>query len=142
MPQDLVELFGDPLYAYFGTQNNGLANIGQEAILSHITINSSAEDFTPIDSDFVTTPMDPTIWERAALAPASVVQITDAEAFWLTWTMPDQGFKVQWSPAIEGEWVTPDPALPTPTVVGTTRRVLVPKEGLPMPNCFFRLIKP
>jgi hypothetical protein len=142
MSAESAALFANPLYAYFGVQPNSAANCGQAATFSRIQISGDPGSITPIDETFSGDVLDTTIWEKAAEDATGLVLVSDAAAGWLSWTLPDKGFQVQWSPTLSsGSWVVPDPALPAAFLNNGVKTILVPKEGLPQPNCFFRLSK-
>jgi hypothetical protein len=141
MPTESMALFVNPLYAYFGIDPNSLDNLGQSALFTHITITGDPFDVTPIDETFSAPALDPAIWEYAAEDKSGILLVSDASAGWLSWTLPDLGFHAQVSPTVDAGWVAPEPALPTPFLNNGVKTILVPKDGLPQPNCFFRLLK-
>jgi len=131
-------MFAGPLYAYFGIQPNNPANIGLAATLGRVQI-SGVE--TPIDESFTTSPLDPQIWAVSAQDPTGVIPITPDALFWLNWTVPDVGYRLQSAPGVTGPWA--DLALTVPQL-GGRKRTVVNASDLPVSatgNYFFRLGK-
>jgi len=138
MPPEAVPLFAGPLSAYFGIQPNNPANIGLAATLGRVQISGVA---TPIDESFTTSPLDPQTWQVNAQDPTGVIPVTPDALFWLNWTVPDVGYKLQSAPGVTGPWA--DLALTVPQL-GNRKRTVVNASDLPVSasgNHFFRLSK-
>lgn len=140
MPPDAVTLFSGPAYAYFGVQPNQPANIGQAATFGRFQISGLP---SPIDETFTTATLNSSIWQVIAEDAAGVLSIPPDSAFWLIWTLPDQGFGVQWSEAIADDFWLDLPV--SGSQIGNRRAAQVLKSQLPVSftdNYFFRLAKP
>jgi hypothetical protein len=140
MPPEAVSLFSGSLYAYFGMQPNSVANIGLAGTLGHIQITGVA---TPIDEGFATATLDPSIWEVSAENPPGVVPVPPDALFWLNWTLPDVGFRLQTTFNLSNSNMWSDLAISS-TQIGPRKRILVLPSSLPASdtgNYFFRLIK-
>ena len=139
MPAEAAALFADPVYAYFGIQPNGTANIGQSAALSRIQITGVP---TPLDDTFSGETLDTAKWQAVAADASGVVQVPQSAAYWLKWTAPATGYGVQSSPSLApASWT--DPGLANVIQIGTQKAVVVPSASLPSTaGGFFRLIKP
>jgi len=91
---ETAALFAGPLYAYFGIVPQALTNIGLGATFSNVSISGVAK---PISESFGSL-VDPAILEESAANPAAVLQVIPAETpFWVRWTVPDSGYKLQQS---------------------------------------------
>ena len=138
MPAEAVSMFAGPLYTYFGIQPNNANNIGLGATLGRVQITGVA---TPIDETFATSPLDPQIWQVVALDAAGVIPVTPDALFWVNWTLPDVGYKLQSAPALTGPWA--DLTVPVPQL-GNRKRALLDSSDLPPSergHYFFRLSK-
>ena len=138
MPAAAVPLFSGPLYAYFGIQPNNPNNIGLAGTLGHVQIVGVA---SPIDESFATPALDSGVWQVVAQDPAGVIPVPPDALFWLTWTVPDVGFRLQTSFTLPGGWSD----LPLfNNQLGNRKRTLVYQSSLPTSSTgsyFFRLVK-
>jgi len=139
MPAEAAALFADPVYAYFGIQPNGSANIGQSATLSRIQITGV---LTPLDDTFSGETLDTAKWQIVAADASGVVQVPPNSVYWLKWTAPALGYGLQSAPSlVPGSWT--DPGLVNVVQIGSQKAVVVPSSSLPSATGgFFRLIKP
>ncbi len=117
-----------------------IAGIGavRSRYLGPVQISGTA---APIDESFTTSPLDPQIWQISAQDPAGVIPVTPDALFWLSWTVPDVGYKLQSAPGVSGQWA--DLALTVPQL-GNRKRAVVNASDLPVGgsgNYFFRLGK-
>ena len=138
MPSEALSMFNGPLYAYFGIQPNNPNNIGLAATIGRVQISGVS---TPIDDSFTTTPLDSQLWQVVAQDAAGVIPVTPDALFWLNWTVPDVGYKLQSAPGLTGPWT--DLTLTVPQLGNRKRRLLYPSD-LPASdtgNHFFRLSK-
>lgn len=136
----IQSLFGNPLSAYFGNQQNGAGNAGQSSTYSRVTI-SGVSGSPEIDDTFPPTGLDTNLWKVVCREPSDVFVMGPEDKFWLSWTLPDTGFTVQSSPNLAaGSWV--DPSLTNVVYTTLGNRVLVPQAALPSAGRgFFRLVK-
>jgi hypothetical protein len=140
MLQETANLFSGPLYAYIGTVPSLIENIGLGATFSNIAITGVAN---PISESF-TAPMDPAILEISASNPAGVLQIIPAQTpFWLRWTVPDTGYKLQQSPTLTATPPWQDSPAASSLLLRGEKWRLINVTDLLNPNAaFFRLHKP
>ena len=92
MPPDAVTLFNGPAYAYFGVQPNQQTSIGQAAVFGHIQISGVS---SPIDRNFPNPTLDSGTWEISAEDPLGFAVAAPDALFWLAWTFPDTGYRLQ-----------------------------------------------
>lgn len=137
MPAAAAELFTEPLYAYFGTQPNQMANIGQAATFSRLAITGVP---TPLQDTFGGDALDTASWAVVAADAPGLTVVPPSSRYWLVWPAPSTGFVVQSASAL-GTWT--DPALTGVYQIAAEKRALVPAEKLPSAATgFFRLVKP
>lgn len=115
LPNDPAWLadFANPLTIDFGTAPNNTGGFGQFIDLNSLTI-SNVVDGTEFD-DFTTDDvLNTALWNPnfsydAANAnnSGSVFQVSTNTPFWLTWTIPDDGFVLATSASLNGAWYTP-----------------------------------
>lgn len=126
--------------AYFGIQPNQLANIGQSATLSEITIIDGGtialtEKFETVDD---VQGVDPDRWLVEASREA--VWVINSEAsYWVNWTLPAPGFELFSSKRLgsDDEWTQ---VFPVPAQIGAMRTVLMQGDDLPADDeAYFRL---
>jgi hypothetical protein len=147
LPSEAAALFAGPLRAYFGIQPNQATNINESALFSNVSITGGVqtpivENFTGTTNETQTVPdLNPEIWERAAQDPAGVVLVPPTATWWVTWTVPAQGYKLQESSTLApGSWT--DVTVPA-TQLGKSVRALISPAAVPETNyAFFRLVKP
>lgn len=137
---ETAALFTGPLYAYFGTVPSLVSNIGLGATFSNISITGVAN---PINESF-TSPIDPALLEESATNPAAVIQVIPSETpFWLRWTVPDSGYKLQQSATLTAAPAWADyPAGESFVLRGEKWKLLSRTDLLNPANCYFRLFKP
>lgn len=144
LPDADAMLFNNPLSVYFGNQQNGDGNAGQAATYSRVQVKgvtSSPEiDETFVRPDLNADPLNP-IWQVVGDVPNCVFIVRPDHKYWVNWTIPDSGFKLQMSPTVgPGNWVESGLTNIVNTTVGN--RVLVPLTNLPAADAgFFRMIK-
>jgi hypothetical protein len=150
LPPDAAALFAGGVTVYVGAQANSGGNLGQTVVVSKFEIVSG--DQLLLDDDFPTLlSLEGSNWQVAA-GTAGGVQLAGFDSlFWLSWTIPDSGYFLQWTAnlADSSSWAA---AGWTPPLIGSTKRILLhrytdfPLAGIfyvPDPNrTFFRLIKP
>lgn len=142
MPLADAEKFepGSFMSAYFGIQPNQLANIGQSATISEITIIDGgtialSDKFEMVDE---TQGVSLDNWTVEANREALWVINSDA-AYWVNWTLPAPNFELFTSKSLgsDDEWTL---AFPIPAQIGAMRTVLMQGEDLPADDeTYFRL---
>jgi hypothetical protein len=159
--------FANPLVAYFGLQPNSTAGYGEYEDWASISVTGVAgvnenDNFTTDSS------LNSGVWTTScSAAPSSVVLVTSATPYWVSWTLPDSGFVdgsglgylAVATNLIAGPWVVPEYYnnyndglnLPGTTRQGNMKWTLIPSTCLPTvdgqpqsgqklsPNAFFRL---
>lgn len=137
---ETAALFAGPLYAYFGTVPQSLDNIGLGATFSNISITGVA---APISESF-TSPLDPALLEESGINPPAILQIIPSETpFWLRWTVPDSGYKLQQSATLTATPAWQDYVSTDALLLRGEKWKLVPKTDMLSPKAgFFRLLKP
>jgi hypothetical protein len=141
LPPDALTLFSGPAYAYFGIQPNQLTSIGQSATFARLSISGVS---TPIDDAFRGPALDSATWEVVAENTAGIVAIPPDAPFWLTWTLPDRDFILQYAEDLAFDPIGWSDLALTTLQIGDLRRGLVLRSQLPpgfTENYFFRLIK-
>lgn len=139
MPPDAVTLFNGPAYAYFGVQPNQQTSIGQAAVFGHIQISGVS---SPIDETFPNPTLDSGTWEISAEDPLGFAVAAPDALFWLAWTLPDTGYRLQITDdlGVTG-WADFSPAKGQ---IGDFRRSVVRQSNLPTSgtgNYFFELLR-
>ena len=137
---ETAALFSGPLYAYFGTVPQSMANIGLGATFSNITISGVP---SPISENF-TTLVDPSILEKSASNGAAVLQVIPSETpFWLHWTVPDSGYKLQHSATLTATPIWQDLGMTNTFLLAGEKWKLLNTKELANPRVgFYRLLKP
>jgi hypothetical protein len=137
---ETAALFAGPLYAYFGTVPQSMANIGLGATFSNITISGVP---SPISENF-TTLVDPSILEKSASNGAAVLQVIPSETpFWLHWTVPDSGYKLQHSATLTATPIWQDLGMTDTFLLAGEKWKLLNTKELANPRVgFYRLLKP
>jgi hypothetical protein len=137
-----AQLFGGPLYAYFGTVPQTTDNVGLGAVFSRIKITGAG---APLDEDFSTIPFNPAL-EKSASNASGVVQVTGPDTpFWLTWTLPAVGYLPRQSPSLGEDVLSPWTNIPTDNVLtarGRQWKLMETAQLLDPSRNFFQLIKP
>lgn len=138
MPADDAALFAGDITVWYGIMPTADANIGQTAILGGASV---AQGATMLVEDFFTEELSTEVWKVQAQNAAAVSLITGASPFWVSWTSPASGYKLQLNPGLgDADWV--DSTLKA-NLTGTRWRVLTSGENLPAPGAGnFRLLKP
>ncbi|HXJ55327.1 MAG TPA: hypothetical protein VNU68_01565 [Verrucomicrobiae bacterium] len=146
LASDVAALFEGQIRVYVGVQGNSPNNIGQRARLGAIKIYSEtpAQEVTVLlEDDFTTDELDLSKWVINA-APGGVQMLPASEAGWLvTWTLPDDGFVLEWSTDL-GDLALWNPSATVPISVGPLKRQAhIPPSELPpdSPSTFWRLTK-
>lgn len=141
LPAEAAAKFADPLHLYVGSQPNQIANIGQSVRVSRFQVTGVS---TPIEDEFAG-PLDAAIWQIAAGDPAGIVTVPGGFDYWLNWTLPDDGFSVEFAPGnlADGIWL-PVTGLTTPVQIGGRKWALLPNDLQPFPGegFFYRMSKP
>jgi len=161
--------FGNPVVIDFGTNPNAEAGYGQWVTYGKIAITNvidgdEYDDFTQDDT------LNTDLWNQGfslnssnSINAGSVFQISTNTSYWVSWTLPDNGFVLEtkarlhsgtnawFSPAYYGSGVGIANTLPQ-QMGRTTKWTLVPAAclptvdgtvgGAPSPTAFFRLSKP
>jgi len=137
---ETAALFDGPLYAYFGIVPQSLSNIGLGATFSTLSISGVTN---PIRESFASM-MDPAILEESASNPAAVLQVIPAETpFWLRWTVPDSGYKLQQSATLTAAPAWQDYGASDALLLRGEKWKLLSVSELRNPKVgFFRLLKP
>ncbi|MES2705256.1 MAG: hypothetical protein V4726_01520 [Verrucomicrobiota bacterium] len=131
--------YANPLYAYFGAVPGDAARQGQTAIFSRIKITGTEN---PIDEDFSVLPFSPLL-EKSASDANGIQQVTRGDTpFWVKWTLPAVGYKLQQSLDL-GVTGWQDMSVTNALTVKGERCVLLNAVDLPDPKRgFFQLLKP
>jgi len=140
LAQDVVGHFSGNMFLHFGNfksdgNNNGI-NDQQSGTFSRIQV---AGGLAPLDDSFG----GPGLTANYGWQPSnssSVLWVPPDTAYWLTWSLPDDGFTMQVAPAVTGPWN--DAGITTVVPRGATRVGAVPASSIPSGNAaFFRMIK-
>lgn len=91
-------LFADPMTLCLGSQPNNANGFGQTAVISGFGVTGNA---TPFSDDFATdTQLNTNIWRGLASDPNGVNLVPPGSAYWVSWTLPDDGFTLQSAPSL------------------------------------------
>lgn len=129
------------LYAYLGMQANNTATYNQAVVYSNFAISGSGTPFT--DNFSADAVLDTNAWQNSqAAGPLGVLIAPAGSAYWLTWTLPDAGFKPEIAATLGNPlgWgsATGHPAFPQNGV----KSQLIASGDLPAgKDAFFALIK-
>lgn len=97
---------------YFGADPNGTNGIGHEAVLSRVIVSNQM--FYPIiDDDFSAPALNTELWAVSADAVDGVFVVPAGAKGWLTWSLPDTGFRLQSSPSLANPNTWTEPTLRT-----------------------------
>ena len=138
IPADAAALFTSPVQAYFGCQAGNTAGIGQHSVLSEIKITGTAN---PLDDVFTGgAGVNANNWTTNAVDGGAVFVTPSDAAYWLAWSLPDNGFALQSISTLSGGlWNDLTP----PRLQGNGQRLALLRNA-DMPAAqqgFFRLIK-
>jgi len=115
-----------------------LSRLGQMAIVKGVKITGTPGQ-PNVDSNFVGQSPDTNVWTVLEQNPNGVQEIPLTAPFWLTWTLPANGFSLQDSDKVAGGiWASP--ALSS-YAAGGMQYTLLNATNLPGANGFFRMIK-
>jgi len=140
LPQDVVDQFNGNMFLHFGNfkadaNNNGI-NDQQSGTFSRIQVVGGP---APLDDNFPGPGLTALYGWRPSSASA-VAWVPPDTAWWLTWSLPDDGFTVQLASDVRGPWS--DAGVAYVVTRGATRIGAVPSASLPPSNAvFFRMIK-
>lgn len=114
--------------------------VGQKAIIKSVKITGTAGP--DINADFINSPLDTTnTWTIAAVSPSyGVQQIPTDAAWWVNWTLPALGFRLQATPSLNPTaWAS---VQSSGFNAGNNHYSIVRQGDLPSPSSgYFRLIK-
>jgi hypothetical protein len=139
--------FAGKVTACFGNQANDVLQVGQVTIFSRISIQGTpraqAMDETFPGSDLNQHPQPVSwSWVRLAASPSGISVLNNAsEGLTVSWTLPDDGFVLQFSPTLgPAAWITP--TLQNVASEGGSKKAFLPIASLPNFNGgYFRLFK-
>jgi hypothetical protein len=147
LPPDVAALFANPLVICFGTAPNHTGGFGQHITLNRLTITNVAgvnvdDDFT-VDDVLNTSLWDPGFSYPVGTGADAVVQVSTNSAYWLNWTIPDDGMGLGTKASLNSGtnvWFSPDyygngVSNTVPSQMGPSLKwTLIPKAGLPTVN--------
>lgn len=141
LPPAAAALFSGPINVSLGAQANNNASVGATAVVTRLQIVRG--DTTLLDDQFNRdTELDTSLWQVAAVDPASVVFASPDSLYWLAWTLPDAGFKLQSATGLAPADAWVDSTL-TGVTYALTKRVLLHTADLPdTGKGYFRLWQP
>jgi hypothetical protein len=122
LPADAAAFFSNPVAVWVGAQPNSGPNIGQIVVLSGVQVTKGST--TLLEDDFAAESPDAQKWQVFAGDPVGVRVVGSDAAFWLSWTIPDSGFVLQATSALQdtGSWV---PMSWTVPLIGSAKKILV-----------------
>jgi len=142
LPQEVADRFNCLIsFLQFGAfKNDGAGsgiNDGASATFSRVQMSGG---FYPFDDSFTGPGLTANYAWRTTSSTAVTWSPNDV-GWWLTWSLPDDGFTVQVAPTVTGPYV--DAGVTYTYTKGATRVGAVPITSLPGGNAaFFRLLKP
>jgi hypothetical protein len=117
--------------------NNGPTPAGQKSVITGARFTGTP---STIDSNFLPADVDTNIWRAFPNGPNGVKWVPSTSPFWLSWSLPANGFSLQ-SKAALGAGLWNDPT-PWGFDVGGKHHVLLSAADIPSQNGgYFRLIK-
>ena len=131
----IQQVFRNKVTAYFGNQPNDASQIGQSTVFSRIQITGIPRG-QPIDETFPGPDLNqhPTAvnwqWVKIAAAPAAISIPVSNNGLVLSWTLPDAGYVLQFSPSLSPA-VWSDLNLPNIITQGNMKTVTVSRAALP-----------
>jgi hypothetical protein len=134
-----AEKYEGAMYVYWTTLAGQMEGLGQNTILSRVATSGVAN---PIDQDLTQT-LGANL-EASASNNSGIINVTTADRFWISWSLPASGFVLQQSPSlgVANAWINIDMA-PTITPNEFHRlRLLRGAEMVDPLRNYFRLIKP
>jgi hypothetical protein len=142
-----AQVFANPLMAYFGNMQCGsTAEIGQGSTYSQFTISNApaAATFTDVftnDSGVINYTSQ---WiDDDPPAPNNILIVQAADPYWLSWTLPAEGYNVLSSPTLGPSAVWSSAGLTNVVTTANGNKVLVTSDSLPAAKAgFFILGKP
>ncbi|MBP7951798.1 MAG: hypothetical protein KA004_19305 [Verrucomicrobiales bacterium] len=142
-----VNAFGGNVTAYFGNQANAPGQVGQATVFGRIQISGTPRA-PPVDEMFPGPGLNdhpqPVTWQWVvrAVDPNQISIPVAADGLVLSWTLPDTGFVLQFTPGLApSDWHNLN--LPNVTSDGTRKTARVSRQTLPNPNRgFFRMFRP
>ena len=138
MPAEDAALFAGDLVVWYGIMPTQVANIGLTAILGGASIASGG---AVLVEDTFAEGLNPEIWRVQAQSAAAVVPVLGENPFWVYWTSPASGFRLQQNPGLgEADWTD---STGVAALMGTQWRLLVTDDARPSASAGnFRLLKP
>ncbi len=139
--------FGGKVTAYFGNQANDASELGQATVFSRINIQGTPraqaidESFPGSDLNQHPQPVS-WAWQKLAASPPGITILnTSSQGLTVSWTLPDDGFVLQFSPTLRpAAWTSP--TLQNVTSQSGVKKGFIPKASLPNFNGgYFRLFK-
>ncbi len=97
---------------YFGADPNSTNGIGRKAVLSRVVVSNQTFS-TIIDDNFAAPALNTEIWSISADLADGVFVVPAGSKGWLTWTLPDTGFRLQSSPTATDLRAWSEPAVRT-----------------------------
>ena len=145
-PAAIQPAFGNKVTAYFGNQPNDVSQVGQSSVFSRIRITGTPRA-QPIDETFPGPDLNqhptPVSWQwvKIAASPSGISIPVSSDGLVLSWTLPDTGFVLQFSPSLSPpSWS--DLNLPNIITQGNTKVATVSRAALPNgANGFIRMIQ-
>jgi hypothetical protein len=135
---DVWKTYSELQYAV-GVMPGNAAYVGQRVMLKSVKVTGAAGP--DINANFLTGSLDTNVWSIVANSPTyGVQQIPQDAVYWVNWTLPANGYRLQATTALSpASWAS----LPVSGFNAGNNRYTVLRQGdLPGANAgFFRLIK-
>jgi len=133
-------LFADPMTLALGDQPNAANGYGQTEVISGFGVTGNS---VPFSDNFTTdAQLNTNLWRVLAGDPNGVNLVPPGSVFWLTWTLPDDGFSPQTAGTLTGgplSWVG---LSGTVILNNNNHSTVVPQSALQgVKQNFFRLIQ-
>jgi hypothetical protein len=92
-------LFANNVFLYYGVQAGNAGGTQDHIVASEFKVTGSTSDF---DDNFVTDAgvLNPSIWMTNAQYPTSVQLVAPGNPFWIDWTSPATGFRLESTPSL------------------------------------------
>jgi hypothetical protein len=140
MPAASAALFQNPLFAYVGEQPNNVAAVGQALVVTNVQFSGFGMP-APINDSFESG-LSASTWKVAAADSSGVVTAPQGTAYWVTWTLPAQGFNLESASVLDpGAWSI-SPYATNAVQVRGVKMAPVPSDAAPPSNArFYRMAK-
>jgi hypothetical protein len=137
--------FSNPLSVFMGNQQNADANLGQSSTYSEFKISgvTASPAIDELWSSEAT--LDTTNWGKVDDAAGDILLVHATDKYWVSWTLPDSGYSLEWSTNIGSGATWTDAGLSQTVTTTAGNRALLPGLAATLPasaeDVYLNLIK-